>query len=56
MLQAHLREMKLQRIIRTQAHIQTDFKEVREWIALVRQEKTVVTERAHRHADLLQVE
>lgn len=49
---AHLSEVKLQRIVRAQAHIQSYLEEIREWVPLVRQKEGVIAQRAHRDPDL----
>ena len=48
--------MELERIVRTQAHVEPDLEEVWEWVAFVCEEERVVAQRAHRDADLLEVE
>lgn len=48
--------MHLQRIIRAQTDIQADLEELGERVPLVLEEERVITERTHRHADLLEVE
>lgn len=48
--------MKLQRIIRAQADIQSHFEEIRERVPLVRQKQAIIAQRRHRNPDLLQVE
>ena len=52
----HLRKMKLQRIIRTQTNIQPDLKEPFKRVPLIRQEKRIVAQRAHRNTYLAEVE
>ena len=48
--------MKLQRIIRTQAHVQPDLEEIRERVTFVRQKQRVVAQRTHRQPNLLEIE
>ena len=50
-----LREMELQRVVGAQADIQSGLEELLQRIPLIRQEKRVVAQRAHRNPDLLQV-
>jgi hypothetical protein len=38
----NLRKVELQRVVSAQAHIQTRFEEVRQWISFISQEKSVV--------------
>ena len=52
---AHLCEVELQRIVRTQADIQSSFEILRQWVPLIGQEERVVAQRTHRDADLLQI-
>ena len=52
----NLGKMELQWVIRAQADIQADLEEVGKGVPLVRQEQCVVAQRAHREADLLQIE
>lgn len=51
-----LGEVELERIVRTQAYIEPESEEVREWIAFIGQEQRIVADRAHRDANLLEVE
>lgn len=53
---SNLGEMELQRVVRAQANVQADLEEVGQWVPLVRQKQRVVTQRAHRKANLLEVE
>ena len=48
--------MELQRVVRTQTHIQPYLEKVRKRVPLVRQEQRVVAQRAHGQPDLFQVE
>ena len=51
-----LGEVELERVVGAEADVQADLEEVRERVALVREEERVVAERAHREPDLLEVE
>lgn len=50
-----LREVELQRVIRTQADVKASLEELRYGVTLVSEEERVVTERAHGDADLLEI-
>ena len=53
---SNLGEVELQRVVGAQTDVQTDLEEVGQRVPLVRQEQRVVTQRAHRKANLLKVE
>ena len=53
---AYLREVELKGVVRAQADIQADLKEVRERVPFVCQEQCVVAQRTHCEANLLQIE
>ena len=48
--------MELQWVVRTQADIEPRFEKVRQGISLIREEESVVAQRAHGNADLFEVE
>ncbi len=53
---ANLGKVELKWVVRAQAHVEPHLEKVRQGIPLVRQEESVVAQRAHGNADLLEVE
>jgi len=48
--------MELQGIIGAQTHVQPDFEEIWEWVALICQEQRIITQGTHSQPNLFQVE
>lgn len=52
----YLRKVKLERVVGAQAYVQPGLEKVWEWVPLIREKQSVVTQRTHRETNLPQIE